>query len=271
MLAALAEVTVLYSDLTLPSCKPKCTQSLSACRCWLPTYLLTFPLPLWVKQTIGVNLMIMAAPSLEAHQKLENPPGEIRNIWLRNLKDRHPLVNGPEADIPFPTSATPHRNDPTHQRPITPSSSGHNSHRRPSGSGALPRPSLRRPKPTIDTKVHQSLKRVQNITIRRRGNPPPALSINPFYAPSHPLSNQILLEMLSPMSPMSPHSPLSPLSSSPFPFFPLPGGNPYLRPQPSPQHSTHHITSTTTSTTSHHHHSRSQVQHAFNGPATPMG
>lgn len=214
----------------------------------------------------------MATLSLEACHKLEKSPGEIRNIWLRNLKERHPLVNGPDADISFPASTTPRPNDSTQQRPTTLSSSGHNAPRRPSGSGALPPRSLRRPKPTIDTKVHQSLKRVQNITIRRRGNPPPTLSINPFYATAHPLSNQLLREMLSPMSPMSPHSPPSPLSNSPFSFFPLPGGNPYLRPQPSPQHSSQHMTSTTTSTTtSHHHHNPSQVQHAFNGPATPMG
>lgn len=212
----------------------------------------------------------MAAPGLEARPKLEGPPCEIRNIWLRNLKDRHPLVNGPGADIPFPTSTSAHCDDSAQQRPTTLSSSGHSPSRPPSGSGGLPRPSLRRPKPTIDTKVHQCLKRVQNITIKRRGNPPPALSINPFYAPAHPLRNQLLREILSPMSPMSPHSPLSPLSNSPFSIFPLPGGNPYFRPQPSPQHSTQHMTSTTTSTTSHHHHSRSQVQHAFNGPATTM-
>lgn len=214
----------------------------------------------------------MAAPSLETRPKLEDPPGEIRKIWLRNLKDRHSLVNGPDADIPFPTPKRPRRNDSTQQRPTNHTYSSHNlSPRPPSGSGGLPRPSLRRPKPTIDTKIHQSLKRVQNITIKRRGNLPPALSINPFYAPAHPLRNQLLREMLSPMSPMSPHSPLSPLSNSPFSFFPLPGENPYFRPQPSPQHSTQHMTSTTTSTTSHHHHSRSQVQHAFNGPATTMG
>lgn len=206
--------------------------------------------------------------SLEHQAMTGHSTHEVRKIWLRNLTQRHPLVTSPNPDTPFPVS-----NNHEHTRCPRPKKTKRREDDKPrvqtSPSSGLP--SLRHPESTIDTKIHQSLKRVQNITIKRRGNPPPALSINPFYATAHPLSNQLLREMLSPMSPMSPHSPLSPLSNSHFSFFPLHGGNPYLRPQPLPQQSTQHMTSTTTSTTSHRHHSRSQVRHGFNGPATTMG
>lgn len=216
----------------------------------------------------------MVDPRLSARTSIDKSGHEVRHIWLRNLTQRHPLVASPNSDTPFPTGNRPSSKYSRKAKKTKRRREMENNTQQSSSSPTMPTfglPSLRRPEPTINTKVYQTMKSVQNITIKRRGNIPPALSINPFCAPSHPLSNQLLREMLSPMSPMSPHSPLSPLSSSPCSFFPLPGRNTYLRPQPSPQHSTQHIISTTTSTASHHHHSQSQVQHAFNGPATPMG
>jgi len=215
----------------------------------------------------------MIVSRLGARVGIDKSDHEVRHIWLHNLTQRHPLVASPNSDTPFPTGNWPSSKSSRKAKKMRRRrDTENNTQPSPScptlGSGL---PSLRQPAPSIDTKVHhQSLKRVQNITIKRRGNLPPALSINPFYAPAHPLSNQLLREMLSPMSPMSPHSPLSPMSNSPFSFLTLPSGNPYHQPQPSPQHSTQRITSTTTSTTRHHHHSQSQVQHVFNGPTTPM-
>lgn len=134
---------------------------------------------------------------------------EVREVWLRNIRKRHRFITRPNHLKAQPATSTGLPSFHQHQ-PIT----GNTGALQAGLNTSSPQPSLRQPPQSslqpgghrTPASFHHHSRRVQHTSIRSRGNlniPPPLLLRHSATRRAHPLSNQLLREMLSPQSPGS--------------------------------------------------------------------
>lgn len=132
---------------------------------------------------------------------------EIREVWLRNLRKRHQLITRPNHLKAQSATSTGLPSFHQHQ-PIT----GKTRASQAGPNTSSPQPSLRQPPLSslrpggrrTPVSIHHYSRRVQHTSIRSRGSIPTLLVLrHSACRRAHPLSNEVLREMLSPHSPAS--------------------------------------------------------------------